>query len=99
MANQLRVTLISTELTYIVFAVSGFCSTIVNARPPGNWRLFSYEATAQTKVTPHQHPHPKKLRNLFPTSVHSLLTQHNSFLNFTPSALRLGRCVPTTTPA
>ena len=27
MANQLRVTLISTELAYIVFAVSGFCST------------------------------------------------------------------------
>lgn len=33
MANQLRVTLISTELAYIVFAVSMFCSTIVNARP------------------------------------------------------------------
>ncbi len=28
MANQLRVTLISTELAYIVFAVSGFCSTM-----------------------------------------------------------------------
>jgi hypothetical protein len=27
MANQLRVTLISTELAYIVFAVSIFCST------------------------------------------------------------------------
>lgn len=30
MANQLRVTLISTELAYIVFAVSIFCSTISN---------------------------------------------------------------------
>ena len=74
-------------------------STIVNIKPPGNWRLFSYAATAQIKVTPHQHPHPKKLRNLFPTSVHSLLTQHNSFLHFTPSALQLGLCVPTATPA
>ena len=46
-------------------------STSVNAKPPGNWRLFSYEVTAQTKVTPHQQPHPKNLRNLFPTSVHS----------------------------
>ena len=74
-------------------------STIVNARPPGNWRLFSYEVTAQIKVTPHQHPHPKKLRNLFPTSVHSLLTQHYSFLHFPPSALQLGLRVPTATPA
>lgn len=74
-------------------------STTVNAKSPGNWRLFSYEATAQTKVTPHQQPHPKKLRNLFPTSVHSLLTQHNSILHFTPSALQLGRCVPTAAPA
>ena len=74
-------------------------STTVNAKPPGNWRLFSYEATAQTKVTPHRHPHPKKLRNLFPTSVHSLLTQHNSILHFMSSALQLGRCVPTATPA
>ena len=74
-------------------------STTVNAKPPGNWRLFSYEATAQTKVTPHQQPHPKKLRNIFPTSVHSLLTQHNSILHFTPSALQLGRCVPTAAPA
>ena len=74
-------------------------STTVNAKPPGNWRLFSYEATAQIKVTPHQHPYPKKLRNLFPTSVHTLLTQHNSILHFTSSALQLGRCEPTATPA
>lgn len=74
-------------------------STTVNAEPPGIRRLFSYAATAQTKVTPHQHPHPKKLRNLFPTSVHSLLTQHNSFLHFSRSALQLGRCAPTVTPA
>ena len=74
-------------------------STTVNAKPPGNWRLFSYEATAQIKVTPHQHPHPKKLRNLFPTSVHSLLTEHNSLLQFPPSALQLGLRVPTATPA
>ena len=33
MANQLRVTLISTELAYIVFAVSGFCSTMEMQRP------------------------------------------------------------------
>lgn len=32
MANQLRVTLISTELAYIVFAVSIFCSTRINKR-------------------------------------------------------------------
>lgn len=31
MANQLRVTLISTELAYIVFAVSIFCSTTETA--------------------------------------------------------------------
>ena len=74
-------------------------STTVNAEPLGIRRLFSYAATAQIKVTPHQHLHPKKLRNLFPTSVHSLLTQHNSFLHFTSSALRLGRCMPTATPA
>ena len=74
-------------------------STTVNAEPPGIRRLFSYAATAQTKVTPHQHPHPKKLRNLFPTSVHSLLTQHNSFLHFSRSALQLERCAPTVTPA
>ena len=66
-------------------------STIVNARPLGNLRLFSYAVTAQTKVTPHQRPHPKKLRNLLPTSVHSLLTQHNSILHFTLSALQLGQ--------
>ena len=74
-------------------------STIVNAKPSGNRRLFSYTATAQTKVTPHQHPHRKKLRNLLPTSVHSLLAQLNSFLHFSSSALRLGRCVPTAAPA
>ena len=33
MANQLRVTLISTELAYIVFAVSIFCSTTYFRRP------------------------------------------------------------------
>ena len=32
-ANQLRVTLISTELAYIVFAVSSFCSTMEMQRP------------------------------------------------------------------
>mgnify|MGYP006912477428 CR=1 FL=1 len=66
MANQLRVTLISTELAYIVFAVSDFCSTTVNAEPPGNRRLFSYVATVQTKVTPHQHQHPKSCAIYFP---------------------------------
>jgi hypothetical protein len=40
MANQLRVTLISTELAYIVFAVSGFCSTIVNVRPLNRVAFF-----------------------------------------------------------
>lgn len=74
-------------------------STTVNAEPLGIRRLFSYAATAQTKVTPYQHPYPKKLRNLFLFSVYSLLAQHNSFLKFTPPALWLGRCVPTTTPA
>ena len=74
-------------------------STTVNKKPPGNRRLFSYAATTQTNATSRQHPYRKKLRNLFPTSVHSLLTQHNSFLHFTPSALQLGRCVPTATTA
>lgn len=40
MANQLRVTLISTELAYIVFAVSGFCSTMETSEPSVFWRLF-----------------------------------------------------------
>ena len=62
-------------------------STTVNAEPSGNRRLFSYAATSQTKVMSHRHPHPKKLRNLFPTSVLSLLTRRNSFLHFPPSAL------------
>ena len=74
-------------------------STTVNAKPSGNRRLFSYAATVQPKVMPHQHPYRKKLHNLFPTFVHSLLTEHNSLLHFPPSALWLGRCVPTTTPA
>lgn len=45
MANQLRVTLISTELAYIVFAVSGFCSTIVNAKAFGKPRAFFHAKT------------------------------------------------------
>lgn len=40
MANQLRVTLISTELAYIVFAVSIFCSTMETSEPSVFWRLF-----------------------------------------------------------
>lgn len=60
-ANQLRVTLISTELAHIVFAVSSFCSTTVNVKSLGIRRLFSYAITAQIKATPHQHPHPKKV--------------------------------------
>ena len=74
-------------------------STNVNAKPLGNRRLFSYAATAQTNVTTCQHPHHKKLRNLLPTSAHSLLIQLNSFLHFTLAALRLGRCMPTVAPA
>ena len=47
-------------------------STTVNAKLPGNRRLFSYAAIAQTNVTPRQHPHRKKLRNLASTSIHKL---------------------------
>ena len=74
MANQLRVTLISTELAYIVFAVSGFCSTIVNAKAFGTPKAFFHAKTPRATSPSHTY---KKLHNLFPMSVHSLLVKRN----------------------
>lgn len=70
MANQLRVTLISTELVYIVFAVSGFCSTIVNVRAFGIPKAFFHAKIPRATNPTYAN---KKLHNLFPISVHSLL--------------------------
>lgn len=72
MANQLRVTLISTELAYIVFAVSGFCSTIVNAKAFGKPKAFFIYKHHALKPDTHSN---KKLRNKFPIPVHSLLAK------------------------
>lgn len=74
MANQLRVTLISTELAYIVFAVSGFCSTIVNAKAFGIPKAFFHANTHRAINSIHTN---KKLHNLFPISVHSLLAKRD----------------------
>lgn len=74
MANQLRVTLISTELAYIVFAVSGFCSTIVNTKVFGIPKAFFHAKTPRATSLSHTN---KKLHNLFPISVHSLLAKRD----------------------
>lgn len=74
MANQLRVTLISTELAYIVFAVSGFCSTIVNAKAFGIPKAFFHANMPRATNPIHTN---KKLHNLFPISVHTLLVKRN----------------------
>lgn len=57
MANQLRVTLISTELAYIVFAVSMFCSTIYSKGSAFKRTLFystaivfGYSCNVQTGI-------------------------------------------------
>lgn len=50
MANQLRVTLISTELAYIVFAVSIFCSTIVNAKAFSITKAFFHAKTPRAET-------------------------------------------------
>ena len=74
MANQLRVTLISTELAYIVFAVSGFCSTIVNAKAFGNPKAFFHAKTPHATNPTYAN---KKLHKFFPMSVHSLLAKRD----------------------
>lgn len=74
MANQLRVTLISTELAYIVFAVSGFCSTIVNAKASGIPEAFFHAKTPHATNPSYAN---KMLHNLFPMPVHSLLDKRN----------------------
>lgn len=63
MANQLRVTLISTELAYIVFAVSISCSTIVNAKAFGIPKAFFH---AKTPCATNPTYANKKLHKFFP---------------------------------
>ena len=59
-ASQFRVSLISTELAYIVFAVSSFCSTIVNAKAFGKLKVFFIYKHHALKPDTHSN---KKLRN------------------------------------
>lgn len=73
-ANQLRVTLISTELAHIVFAVSSFCSTIVNSKAFGIPKAFFHAKISRAANPTYAN---KKLHNLFPISVHSLLDKRN----------------------